>query len=106
MPEPPENFELPIINPKKIGQRPPGRKRGQPNFFTRDLRKGILEAASNVGDGERPGLVAYLEDLARHHKKAFANLLGKALPLTIGADSPSAVMVGNIVINTIPPASR
>jgi hypothetical protein len=104
----PEDFELPSINPRQPQKhRPPpgkGRVKGQPNFFTKDLRSAIMQAANNVGDGDRTGLVAYLEDLARFHKKAFANLLGKALPLSISADVNSS-SISEIRVISVPAGS-
>ncbi|MGM4958105.1 hypothetical protein [Bradyrhizobium sp. 604_D8_N2_3] len=104
----PDSFQLDPINPKaqKIGpgHPPPSRRRGVANKLTRDLKKGIVDAAANVGrDGNgEGGLTGFLEDLALHHKKAFAGLLGKVLPMTIGADNSSAVMVGTINIVSVP----
>ncbi|WP_354258318.1 hypothetical protein [Bradyrhizobium sp. F1.13.3] len=40
--------------------------------------------------------------LGRHHVKAFSHLLGKVLPLTIGADNPGANPVLAINITSIP----
>lgn len=106
----PVDIELCSINPKaakstKFGphRRPgKGRKLGQPNLFTKDLRNAILQAAHNVGDGEgRKGLVAYLEDAARYHKKAFCGLLAKSLPFNI-VDAPGLGTVVSVNIVTVP----
>ncbi|MET4514309.1 hypothetical protein [Bradyrhizobium sp. I1.7.5] len=73
-----------------------------PNIYSRDLRNAILEAAHNVGDGEkRKGLVAFLEDAARYHKKAFCSLLAKSLPFSISAEPGSAPVV-SVSIVTVP----
>jgi hypothetical protein len=48
----PENFELPVINPRKVGPgQPPkgGRKRGVLNAITRDLKAGRTRAEIRNG---------------------------------------------------------
>ncbi|MBR1290140.1 hypothetical protein [Bradyrhizobium ottawaense] len=112
MPAPPD-IELRSINPNpvkstKFGpdrRRPPGkgRKLGQPNLFTRDLRAAIMEAAHNVGDGDkRKGLVAYLEDAARYHPKAFCQLLAKSLPFSVTSEGLGAGVVVAVNIVSVP----
>lgn len=67
------------------GARPgAGRPKGVPNKITTDLKEAILEAATLEGD--KDGLVGYLRNLAKINSSAFANLIGKIIPLQIGGD--------------------
>ncbi|MET4275168.1 MULTISPECIES: hypothetical protein [unclassified Bradyrhizobium] len=107
MPKPPPDFQLARINPRQPKHRlppGPGRSKGSVNKVCRDLKLGIVDAAIALGeDGEGTGgLQGYLQYLGRNHVKSFAHLLSKVLPLTIGADNPSAVMVGTINVVSIP----
>jgi hypothetical protein len=108
----PADFDLPNINPQRRSTRwssdnPPPyshRPRGATGKITRDLRHGIIEAATNLGrDGQgTDGLIGFLEDLGMHHKKAFASLLVKLLPLTVHGEGLAAPAVGQVNIVTIP----
>ena len=90
----PETLELtPLREPKPRDERwknltRDGRTRGATNKITRDLKEGITTAAENIGrDGNgEGGLVGYLEDLALYHKRAFASLLVKVLPMQVTGD--------------------
>lgn len=75
------------------------RPRGAVNKITRDLKSGIIDAAAALGrDGKGDGgLPGYLEYLARKHPKAFAQLLGKLLPLQVTGNVQSGIGVVNIV---------
>jgi hypothetical protein len=93
----PADFDPPRIGPKRI---PPGPKQpGQVNRITRDLKRGIVDAAAAYGsDGNGAGgLTGYLFHLADKHPKAFASLLGKLLPLQVNSQISSVVGQVNIV---------
>jgi hypothetical protein len=96
----PADFNPPRIAPKRI---PPGPKQaGQINRITRDLKRGIVDAAAAYGsDGNGAGgLTGYLFHLADKHPKAFAGLLGKLLPLQVNGQINS--VVGQINIVSVP----
>ena len=59
---------------------PKGRKAGVPNKVTGELKDAILKALDDAGG------VEYLVGLARTNPPAFASLLGRVLPLQVGAD--------------------
>lgn len=66
----------------------PGRPKGVPNKVTALLKDAILQAAENAGNKiGNDGLVSYLEQQALEHPGPFMALLGKVLPLQIGADA-------------------
>lgn len=71
---------------KKGHGRKGGRKKGQQNKMTRDLKQAVLLAAQAAGrDGEGlDGLIGYLTRLAIDEPKSFAPLLGRMIPLHIG----------------------
>jgi len=65
----------------------PGRPKGAPNKTTALLKDAIIKAAEAQGDGGNGGLIGYCTFLARDEPKAFAQLLGKVLPMQVtGAD--------------------
>lgn len=68
--------------PFKKGQsgNPKGRQRGVPNKVTGELKDMILQALEGAGG------VAYLEETAKTNPAAFLTLVGKVLPLQVGAD--------------------
>lgn len=77
-------------NRKKTG----GRKKGTPNKTTALLKEAILDAARLHGlDGQgQDGLTGYCRKLADEEPKAFAQLLGRVLPLQVtGADGDAIV---------------
>lgn len=87
----------------KIGDKngpKPGRPKGSPNKTTALVKEAIIKAAEAVGNpasGEG-GLVGYCEFLARDEPKAFAQLIGKVLPLQVqGPDDedgkPQAIQI-------------
>ena len=97
--------------PKRTGYRfPPGpdhprcggTRRGVPNKLGADLKQAILAAAAAYGsDGTgNGGLAGYCFHLAARHPKAYANLLGKLLPLQVSGTMNSAVSAVRIV--TVP----
>lgn len=75
------------------GTRPPnagkGRKAGVPNKVTGALKDMVLQALTNKGG------VAYLEKQADENPNAFLALVGKVLPLQIGADGNTS---GKLII--------
>lgn len=90
----------------KIGDKKgpkPGRPPGSKNKTTAKLKEAILLAAENHGeDGKGKGkLTGYCQKLAKDEPKAFAQLLGKVLPMQVtGPDDengkPTAIQI-NIV---------
>ena len=56
-----------------------GRQKGTPNKFTGELREMVLNALATAG-GE-----AYLVTQAKQNPTAFLTLVGKVLPLQVGA---------------------
>lgn len=74
-----------------------GRVKGTPNKTTALLKDAIIkaaEAAGANGSGE-DGLIGYCTFLAKDEPKAFAQLLGKVLPMQITGedDGPLQVVV-------------
>jgi hypothetical protein len=84
---------------KSVARKPPaagmGRKKGTPNKTTAALKDAILMAAAAVGeDGCGKGaLTGYLTMVAKTDVKAFAGLLGRVLPMTVGADPDNPLSV-------------
>ncbi len=109
---PPAGFELPVINhkPRKPGTygrgNPPpskGRRPGQINKITADLKQGILRGAANCGyDGAGQGGVdGFLLYCAQRHPKAYLALLGKMLPLNLTASVDSS-RINEVRIVSVP----
>jgi hypothetical protein len=76
------------------------RQPGVHNRLTRDLKRGIIDAAERYGsDGKgKDGLTGYLFHLAGKHPKAFAGLLGKILPMQVsGANVGQFIAQVNII---------
>lgn len=66
-----------------------GRPKGSPNKTTALLKEAIIKAAEAVGEDKdgKDGLTGYCKFLAKDEPKAFAQLLGKVLPMQVtGAD--------------------
>jgi hypothetical protein len=100
----PADLDLPAIVPLKHGRgNPPRKPKGATAKVTRDLKQGIIDAAANIGrDGEgTDGLTGYLEDLALHHKRAFAGLLVKILPMQVNANATNSSVV-SISVQSVP----
>lgn len=71
---------------KITGEKPgPGRPKGSPNKNTALLKEAIILAAEAEGqDGKgKAGLIGYCRMLAKDERKAFAQLMGRVLPLQI-----------------------
>ena len=96
----PADFNPQRIGPNRIKRADPPRKQvGAIAHITRDLKRGIVDAAAAYGsDGNGAGgLTGYLFHLADKHPKAFAALLGKLLPLQVNSQISSVVGQVNIV---------
>lgn len=76
-----------------------GAKRRGPNRLTRDLKRGIIDAAILIGEDGRGknGLIGYLKFLARKHPKCYVQLLGRLLPLQLGDTELGFIAAVNIV---------
>lgn len=74
-----------------------GRVKGTPNKTTALLKDAIIKAAEAAGENMngKGGLVGYCTFLATKEPKAFAQLLGKVLPMQITGedDGPLQVVV-------------
>ena len=73
---------------KSAGNRGKGRKKGVPNKTTALLKDAILKAAEATGEDQagKAGLTGYCTYLAKDEPKAFAQLLGKVLPIQVHGD--------------------
>lgn len=81
-----------------------GRVKGTPNKTTALLKDAILKAAEAAGSDTqgKGGLIGYCTFLATDEPKAFAQLLGKVLPMqVVGADD--GPVVTEIVIRGVSP---
>jgi hypothetical protein len=98
----PSDFIVTPITSRKPRHKLTGRPLGAKSKFTTDLKSAILEAAANIGDDQgRQGLVAFLEDSARRHRKAYLMLLARLMPLQVDG-SVSSTPVSSINILSIP----
>ena len=72
-----------------------GRARGTPNKTTALLKEAIIKAAEATGeDGKGKGrLTGYCKFLATSEPKAFAQLLGKVLPMQVTGEDGGALQV-------------
>jgi hypothetical protein len=70
-----------------------------PNTFTRDIKRGIVDAAAKHGsDGRgKDGLTGYLFHLAKKHPKAFAGLIGKTIPLQVAGNVGQYIGTVNVI---------
>jgi hypothetical protein len=75
------------------------RTAGIHNRLTRDLKRGIIDAAEAYGaDGKgKDGLTGYLFHLAGKHPKAFAGLLGKILPMQVTGNVGQFIGTVNVI---------
>jgi hypothetical protein len=82
----------------------PGRPKGARNRITGLLKEAILKAAEAEGDrdnGNTEGLTGYCRFLARSEPKAFAQLLGKVLPLQVtGDDDGDGTLTFRVIYET------
>lgn len=83
----------------KSGAKPPaagkGRVKGTPNKTTALLKDAIIKAAEASGEDKtgKGGLVGYCTFLAKEEPKAFAQLLGKVLPMQITGEGDGPIKV-------------
>lgn len=79
-----------------------GRPKGATNKTTALLKEAILQAAEAHGEnGKGKGkLKGYLTLLAREEKKAFAQLLGKVMPLQVTGDGDGGPVIFQTVYET------
>ena len=72
-----------------------GRAKGTPNKSTALLKEAIIKAAEAVGEdmNGKGKLTGYCKFLAKTEPKAFAQLLGKVLPMQITGDNGGAIQV-------------
>ena len=82
----------------------PGRPKGTPNKTTTLLKEAIMLAAEQSGrDGKgKDGLTGYCQFLATDEPKAFAQLLGKVLPMQVTGDPTNPVTL--MVVTGVPRA--
>ena len=83
----------------KSAEKPPaagrGRVKGTPNKTTALLKDAIIRAAEAAGEDKngKDGLIGYCTFLAKEEPKAFAQLLGKVLPMQISGEGGGAVRI-------------
>lgn len=80
------------------GKKTGGRVKGTPNKTTAMLKEAILGAAKATGsDGQgKGGLMGYCAFLAKSEPKAFAQLLGKVLPMQVTGDGGGPIKVTQV----------
>lgn len=80
------------------GQKTGGRVKGTPNKTTALLKEAILKAAERTGsDGQgKDGLMGYCGFLAKSEPKAFAQLLGKVLPMQVTGEDGGPIRVTQV----------
>ena len=80
--------------PKDVPKRG-GRKQGRSNKFPRVLKECLLIAAELEGSNQKgkDGLTGFLRMMAREDLKAFAQLLGRIIPLQINTKGDLRVEV-------------
>jgi hypothetical protein len=82
-----------------------GRPRGVPNKVSGFLKEAILRAAEVRGsDGRgKDGLEGYCQFLAAKEPRAFAQLLGKVLPMQVSMEGITSPVVPMINVTIGPP---
>lgn len=77
------------------GHKTGGRQKGTPNKTTALLKDAIMKAAESAGEdmAGKGGVVGYCTFLAKSEPKAFAQLLGKVLPMQLTGDDDGALQV-------------
>ncbi len=73
----------------------PGRAKGIPNKTTTLLKEAIIKAAETSGEDKsgKGGLIGYCTFLAKEEPKAFAQLLGKVLPMQIAGEDGGGLVI-------------
>ena len=86
----------------------PGRPKGSPNKTTALLKEAILGAATATGsDGQgKDGLMGYCGYLAKSEPKAFAQLLGKVLPMQITGEDGGPIKVTQVQLVALTDGNR
>lgn len=77
------------------GVKTGGRQKGTPNKTTALLKDAIMKAAEAAGEdmNGKNGVVGYCTFLATKEPKAFAQLLGKVLPMQLTGDDGGSLQV-------------
>jgi hypothetical protein len=85
------------------GRKTGGRQRGTPNRTTALLKDAILGAAAAAGSDQlgAGGIQGYCEFLAKDEPKAFAQLLGKVLPMQVtgpDGEGPAIIQIERVIV--------
>jgi hypothetical protein len=88
-------MDMDKIEERNLTRRGAGRPKGAANKTTALLKEAIIRAAEATGeDMQGKGkLTGYCKFLAKTEPKAFAQLLGKVLPMQITGDGGGALQV-------------
>jgi hypothetical protein len=70
-----------------------GRKKGTPNRIPSLLKDCIIRAAEIAGGGGEDGLLKYLVKQANENPAGYLTLLGRIVPMQVGADPDSDQLV-------------
>jgi hypothetical protein len=105
----PADFQIESLRPPKRNLPPgagPGRPAGGVNRITKDLKRGIIDAAVELGsDGcGTDGLQGYLRMCAQKYPKHYLALLGKLLPMQLNTDGLGSVNV-SFNVTSVPSGS-
>jgi hypothetical protein len=86
----------------------PGRQKGAINKNSALLKEAILKASELAGeDGRGKGAtVGYLKRLAIDHPPAFAQLLGKVIPLQVTGEDGGPIRVGVVEWRVVRPEPK
>ena len=92
-----------FVKGQPVPAQMPRRKKGVANRITRDIKYGLTEAAIRHGSNGRGkgGLVGFFQYLLLTDLRAFANLIGRLVPLQLNADVNGGGTV-NISIASVP----
>ncbi len=90
--------------PPKGSPKSGGRVKGTPNKITASLKEAIMLAAEQTGrDGKgQDGVTGYCQYLAVSEPKAFAQLIGKVLPMQVAGDPNNPVQL--MIVTGVPRA--
>lgn len=83
------------LQERNLTKRGAGRPKGAKNRTTALLKEAILKAAETVGEDHKGKgkLTGYCRFLAKTEPKAFAQLLGRVLPMQVTGEDGGAVVV-------------
>lgn len=92
-----------FVKGQPVPAQMPRRKKGVANRITRDIKYGLTEAAIRHGSNGRGkgGLVGFFQYLLLTDLRAFANLIGRMVPLQLNADVNGGGTV-NVTISPVP----